>query len=203
MHPESQWVSLNPHVRRPPSEGGLGAKAYEGFRIPQLMVPWLKWDEILVKYATYPKAPFYNEVLGLSFDSGTRPLTRQDIIDNCVPGFLMSQRDPAQDPLRSWVAPGCLLGRDRLGRWRPALVHGPHPRDVHQRPVHHLLHPPLRGQEMEPPIQMALIDEILKYWNVAGVGVDYGGGFDPNDTLTRKFGNEKIRKYQYSSRARR
>jgi hypothetical protein len=198
MHPESQWVSLNPHVRRPPSEGGLGAKAYEGFRIPQLMVPWLKWDEILVKYATYPKGRFWNEVLGLSYDSGTRPLTRQDIIDNCQPGFFMNNETLHKIRYQLGGAGMVWAGID----WGAGTEHsytvltlGTYINDRFTIFYTHRFD----GQEMEPPIQMALIDEILTYWNVAGVGVDYGGGFHPNDTLTRKWGTNKIRKYQYSS----
>jgi hypothetical protein len=58
-------------------------KPFEGYRIPQLMVPWIEWSDILDKQRKYSRAKFYNEVLGRSYDSGTRPLTKQDVIDNC------------------------------------------------------------------------------------------------------------------------
>lgn len=73
----AQWVALNPEIIR------QIPKPYEGFRIPQLMVPWISHEDLIQKQKTYTRTKFYNEVLGLSYDSGTRPLTRQDIIDNC------------------------------------------------------------------------------------------------------------------------
>ena len=81
MDDMSQWASMNPGVIR------SIPKPYEGFRVPQIMVPWVSWDEIIQKQTTYSRPKFYNEVLGLSYDSGTRPLTRQDLIDNCDPGI--------------------------------------------------------------------------------------------------------------------
>ena len=84
MHPMAQWASMNPEVAKKLEE------PFEGYRVPQLMVPWLKWHEILDKQKRLSRALFHNEVLGLSYDAGTRPLTRQDVIDNCQPGFLMT-----------------------------------------------------------------------------------------------------------------
>ncbi len=54
------------------------------------------------------------------------------------------------------------------------------------------------GQEVEPPLQLKMIEELIRYWNVDLVGCDYGGGFDRNDALSRIFGRTKIVKYQYS-----
>ncbi len=39
------WAAMNPH---PNVE-----KPYEGYRIPQLMVPWMEWAEILDKQRKY------------------------------------------------------------------------------------------------------------------------------------------------------
>jgi intein/homing endonuclease len=74
----AQWVSMNPEIYKT-----LRGQPFEGYRIPQLMVPWVKYENLLRYQQTYPRGRFYNEVLGLSYDSGTRPLTRQDVIDNC------------------------------------------------------------------------------------------------------------------------
>lgn len=56
---------------------------FESYRIPQLMVPWKPWNEILLDYERYPRDKFYNEVLGTSYDSGLRPLTTQQLRDVC------------------------------------------------------------------------------------------------------------------------
>ncbi len=196
MRPEAQWSSLNPKVRRPPQEGGLGDKAYEGFRVPQLMVPWLDWDEILVKRKTYPLSQFYNEVLGESHDSGTRPLTRQDIIDNCIEGFFMTPEKLAEvkgilggtSPVFAGIDWGTgegsytvlSLGAYLNGKFTIFYIHR------------------FEGQETEPQVQLELIETLMKYWNVNLIGADYGGGFDRNDHLQRKLGKDRVVKYQYS-----
>lgn len=68
----------------------VGRVQFDGYRIPQLMVPWKPWSEIVNDYETYPRDKFYNEVLGISFDSGLRPLTRAHIQSNCNDDVRMS-----------------------------------------------------------------------------------------------------------------
>jgi hypothetical protein len=72
--PDCQWAAMNPKPRV--------EKPFEGYRLPQLMVPWIDFSDIKDKQRKYSRAKFYNEVLGRSYDSGTRPLTRADMIKN-------------------------------------------------------------------------------------------------------------------------
>jgi hypothetical protein len=58
------------------------------------------------------------------------------------------------------------------------------------------------GEEVDPTTQLEKIVELIEYFNVKTVGVDYGGGFDRNDALVRKFGPQRIWKYQYMARAK-
>lgn len=191
-HPMAQWASMAPSAREKYGEG-----AYEGFRIPQLMVPWLSYSEILTKLATYSYSKFWNEVLGLSYDSGTRPLTQQDVIDNCKPGLFMTPEILNQ--LRSQVSASFQIfaGID----WGTGentytvLALGGY---IHDRFTIFYIHR-FEGQEVEPPIQLEIIEKLIRAWQVQVVGCDYGGGFDRNDTLIRKFGPERIWKYQYST----
>jgi hypothetical protein len=83
MGPDSQWTSLNPVTKYNKKK-----VTFEGFRIPQLMVPWIiktrkKWLELLEKYERYPRQRFQNECLGVSYDSGTRPITRGQLKACC------------------------------------------------------------------------------------------------------------------------
>ena len=56
------------------------------------------------------------------------------------------------------------------------------------------------GEDTEPERQLEKIEEILRAFNVRIIGVDYGGGHYPNDFLVRKFGRERVMKYQYVAR---
>jgi hypothetical protein len=58
------------------------------------------------------------------------------------------------------------------------------------------------GEDTDPEVQLKKIVEMLRYFNVAIAGVDYGGGHYPNDRLTRAFGHERVQKYQYAAKAK-
>ena len=77
MHVDSQWAMQ--------VKDGI----FESYRIPQLMVPWRSWEEILLDYGRYDRQRFYNEVLGISYDSGLRPLTRAQVRAACNPDVHM------------------------------------------------------------------------------------------------------------------
>lgn len=86
-HPKSQWAMMNGSIM----QSSKIKEPFEGFRVPQLMVPWIDWQNITHKYNTLPRATFMNEVLGLSFDSGLRPLTKNDVIELCDPNLKMDK----------------------------------------------------------------------------------------------------------------
>jgi hypothetical protein len=48
-------------------------KKLQGFRISQLMVPWILAPDIWEKYTTYPADKFQNEVLGRSYENAEKP----------------------------------------------------------------------------------------------------------------------------------
>ena len=188
-HPMCQWVRTG----TPDPELGL----YEGFRIPQLMVPWIGWRDLLTKYNDYPRAKFFNECLGLSFDNGQRPLTRQDILDNCDPDQRLSPEgvtewrskmqgsrlyagiDWGQDSSSSYTV--IFVGGYFLGRFRVIFAHR------------------FQGAESEPRAQFEKICRIIDTFGIHKIGVDHGGGFWPNDELLRKYGSGRVVRFQYST----
>jgi hypothetical protein len=56
-----------------------------GFHINQLMTPYTykDWGEFVAKCRRYPRPQFMNEVLGESWESGVRPVTRDEILKLC------------------------------------------------------------------------------------------------------------------------
>jgi len=81
MHPKAQWAK------------GVKEAPFESYRIPQLMVPWVDWESIVLNYERYPRDKFYNEVLGISFDSGMRPLTQGQVKECCNPDVHMQDME--------------------------------------------------------------------------------------------------------------
>lgn len=187
---DAQWASLNPN---PTVDQPL-----EGFRIPQLMVPWVEWGEILHKQKNYPRAKFYNEVLGRSYDSGTRPLTRTDVQNNCNPKLSMSLRRVKEIAQKYVADVPFFMGLDWgtgentytvmcLGAYLPF-----DPEHFTAFYWHRFL-----GPESEPRRQIEIIKKFAMLFHIKHFGADYGGGFDRNDTLHREYGAAQYHKYQY------
>lgn len=189
MHEDACWA---PMVATP-----NGQFPFESYRIPQLMVPWVKWDEILLNYKKYPRDKFYNEVLGLSYDSGMRPLTLHQLQAVCNPAITMHPKELERLRkllLSKEVYAGIDWGTGEnsftvmcLGyyegmKFRIFFIH----RFV--------------GEDMDPEPQRLKIFQILHAFGVRLVGSDYGGGFDRNDYLIRKLGINRIHRFQYVPR---
>ena len=74
MH--ANWVSMNPDA------------LLAGFRISRLMTPTCTWrtpanDGVLDKLETYSESTFYQEVLGIPYDTGNLPITEEEIYACC------------------------------------------------------------------------------------------------------------------------
>lgn len=84
-HPLAKWAAMNPKT-----ESNKDKVTFEGYRIPQIMVPWVDWEEIIEAQEQYPRAQFMNEKLGMSYDSGVRPITRGQLQACCKPHVRMT-----------------------------------------------------------------------------------------------------------------
>lgn len=194
MDPDSKWVSMNAKILKSETI----KKPFEGFHVSQLMVPWIKHNDILQKQATYSRDKFYNEVLGESYDSGTRPLTRQDVIENCDERLLLTPE--YQEHLLKFLGAAfpVYAGIDWSGGSSGSytvLSLGAYMGD--SRFTIFYVHR-FEGKESEPQIQIEEISRLINKFRVQLIGCDYGGGFWPNDELTRRFGFQRIPKYQYA-----
>jgi hypothetical protein len=190
-HPMAQWASLNPR-----SEENKDKVTFEGYRIPQIMVPWVDWQEILQAQEHYPRAQFMNEKLGMSYDSGVRPITRAQLEGCCKShiqlGDIESFKKLAQGrPVYAGIDWGsgentytviCFGGYFGSSNFSIFYIHR------------------FTGPDVEPDRQLDIISQMLAQLQVQVVGVDYGGGFHPNKILVNRFGSNKIIKYQYNPR---
>ena len=186
MHPDAQWAMMQ--------ENGV----FENYRIPQLMVPWRSWDEIMLDYGRYDRARFYNEVLGTSYDSGLRPLTRQQMRDVCT-GDPMSPRALEKYRLLSANQP-VFAGID-WGTGENSYTVLVLATYVDSKFTVFYAHR-FTGEDTDPEPQLAKISEMIQYFNVRLIGADYGGGFHPNDRLTRLFGPQRVWKYMWMPRGK-
>lgn len=187
--PDCKWVALNPNVVN------TVEKHFEGYRLPQLMVPWIEWADIKHKQKAYSRAKFNNEVMGRSYDSGTRPLTRRDVQKNCWDALSMQfYRDVIKWSQQYPVFMGIDWGTGE-GTFTVVSLGGYLPFAPEHFTYFYMKR--FEGIESEPRVQLDVIKRLIMDFNVRYIGVDYGGGHWPNDELVREFGAEKIKKYQW------
>jgi len=80
-HPLATWASMQPRT-----VNNANRVTMDGYRISQLMVPWIDWEgDILMNLDRYDLPQINNEMLGLSSDSGIRPLTQRSVRVCCQP----------------------------------------------------------------------------------------------------------------------
>ncbi len=186
MHDRAQWAR---QVQEAP---------WESYRIPQLMVPWLDWkNDILYNYENYPREKFYNEVLGVSYDSGLRPLTTNQVKDMCKDHISMGEMEKyRQMSFSQHIYCGLDWG---TGEHSYTLITLGTYVDMKFRIfyAHRFV-----GEDVDPDIQLAKIIELIRYFNVRLIGSDYGGGFSNNYKLIKEFGVKRIRRMQYVAKAK-
>ena len=190
-HQDAQWAWMVPYDPE--------KTPFESYRIPQLMVPWVNWHgDILLNYERYSRDKFYNEVLGMSYDSGLRPLTEAHIRQNCVEDLNFDQQKYYRN--LSFAQP-VYMGID-WGTGENSYTVVVLATYVNMKFRIFYAHR-FTGEGTSPPVQLDKICHLIKYFNVRIVGTDYGGGFDRNDHLIRKFGPERIQKFQHNAKLNR
>jgi intein/homing endonuclease len=169
---------------------------WESYRIPQLMVPWKihNWDEVLRDYENYPRARFMNECLGISYESGTRPITQAQVRAQCgthsIGDIDSIQNKSLIEPFFFGIDWGSgdnaytvlVICTYVESRFRMVYAH----RFV--------------GEEADPGVCIPKIIEMGHRFNVKMIGADYGFGFGLNHHLTRAFGAQRMQMFQYMAR---
>ena len=191
-HPKAQWAAMNP--MRPDNKDKV---TFEGYRIPQIMVPWVDWAEVLIAQEQYSRSQFMNEKLGRSYDSGIRPITRAQLQAVCKPEIVLGDIESFR---RLAQGISVYAGIDWGGGTDSSFTHISFGGYFGTGNFSIIWCHRFTGQDLDPEKQIELITQMLSQLNVKLVGVDYGGGFYPNDKLIKRFGSRKIMKFQYNPR---
>jgi len=186
QRPDATWVDLN-----------KGAK-WKGYRISQLMVSWIKHDDILEKRKHYSTQKFHNEVLGLPYDSGVKPVTEWEI-RQCCDNELQNQIQV--DPI--FFRYPIVMGID----WAGPSAEDPESShtvltfgaimDGKRVTIFHIKK--LLGRESDLSVQPKIVAQMMRNYQVQLVGCDWGFGADKNAVLREGFGHHKVMEIQYVS----
>ncbi len=187
-HPEGLWASMRSAewLRDPPD------LPFDGRHISQLLVSWLSHKEIVAKKNTYPVATFYNEVLGLSYESGQRLVRQQALRDSGATHIQLNDLKPllGKGPLFMGIDWG---GGGSNGESFTHVTIGGYANGKFVMPYWKRF----EGLEAEEDRMMREIFGLIDRYNIHLIGTDFGGGHHTNDKLRRNYGHDKILMYQY------
>lgn len=189
-------------------------KQIEGYRIPQLMVPWIvstydQWSKLLWKRDNYPLGQFYNEVLGISYDSASKPVTRDELLNCCDPEHKLIPLMPTShdvEKYRHMVLTGGIdwgegndgseispSGKKRTASYTVFTI-GYY---VNPKQFKYVFMKRYTGKEVDPDFIVRDVAGLCKLFNVRLVGVDWGHGWGVNNHLVRLMGPDKVVQFQY------
>lgn len=197
-HPMAQWVAMRPFTGDPETD-----PAFEGFRICRLMVPWFfkdpeKWKSILKAHRLYPTAQFMNEVMAISYDSGTKPLSRLEVIRACDDDYRMEEVEVAKLRESHELYGGIDWGGGEGGTSYTVISVGGYTRGDSNFQI--VYSKRFDGKLIEPDAEIAEIIRLTNLFRLKYLGTDFGMGFRPNKKLIQIFGPRRIHQFQYQPR---
>lgn len=198
MDPDAQWV------RMASPEDDPGKITFEGFRIPQLMMPFItqerEWAEILRKREQYKEWEFFNEVLAIPKASGMKPITKQQLISSCNPKIRFKELEQNNKKARASLYLGIDWGTDENSRTVAAIgTYMPG-----SRAFQILWYHAFTGSEADEDVYLPMLLELISHFKIRHIGTDYGGGFHQNAVLRRNVEGTHgmIHTFQYIGRQR-
>ncbi len=185
---KGQWVSTYEHMKDRPK--------MEGYRVCLLHFahsPWVNWqDDVIYKMENQSTALFNNETLGLEYDSGAIPITKEEVIAACNPDFRMSPNPDKHSvgrptimgidygPVNSEKSHTCIsIVQEREGKLQVVYAKK------------------FLGKEADYSYIHEEIPKIFKKWNCSLLASDYGMGEAPNSEFRNRLGLEKVWPYQH------
>lgn len=195
--PRAQWAALQP-IR----EDNREKVTFEGYRIPQIMVPWVDWKEVLEAQEQYSRAQFMNEKLGMSYDSGTRPISRAQVKACCQAHIRLGDIEALKRVVQGKEVFGGVDWGAGTDQSYTVIAFGSYLGGARDNFSIFWLHR-FTGQDLDPERQLDKVSQMIAQLQCRVVGVDYGGGFYPNDRLCKRFGPHRVVKFQYNPKQKR
>lgn len=170
--PTSRWVHGFPGRK----DKGL----YVGYRIPQVINPMVldHWSDIILKLRTYSNARIHQEILGQSYESGAKPVSKSLLLYAEKPVSMSTTLQFVEQPFMGvdWGYGDISYTVVTIGGWN-------------QRNNFQIIYAKKFriGEEVEPEYQVNAILWLAQRFNVAGIGCDWGAGWGQNARIKAKF----------------
>lgn len=156
-----RWVARNPQ-----------AKWGDGFWINHLMVPWLNFEDILMRQTTYDAARFKNECLGLPTALGDHVITREEIEACCTTRPMATNVDDVPHEGRRYLIAGVDWSGGGDGGGSATVVTLGYIREDKKFVV--VRFEQLRAQE-DPDCVLSAVAKLCREFEVSLIAADAGG----------------------------
>lgn len=190
---KAQWVRF-----------GREKTEWQGFRLPQPVVVYAyrdrdqifkrQWTELLHKQKRYTRAKLANEVMARSYDSGSKPVSFDEVRRCSLPDLKLLRLEDVTPEIRATHTFGgvdwgsgdvsftvaSIWRYDSSGRFIPIWIKK------------------YQGAEADPDHSVRDIIRSFKQFNVRRIGADWGFGFHANPQLQKAFGAQKVLLYQHT-----
>lgn len=168
---------------------------HQGFRVSILMfdkAPWVNWQRDLIEYRKiYSEGVFFNEKLGLEYDSGAKPITLDEIKACCTGGPMLDSPDSIIASKRTYL--GLDYGPTNSTKSNTVATVIQNEGDI----LKVVYAKKFLGPEADYSYIHKAIPSLFSKWNVTLIGADYGLGEAPNSEIRNKIGFERLIAYQH------
>lgn len=194
ISPRGVWISHNPKGK------------FDGYRVVRPMMPWAQWrtdqdDGILDRLESWSERRFHNEVMAISYDSGTIPITKDMVTRCCEDYTLPSTEDQIQKTAREHRQYNIYAGLDWAMQAKdeevPSYTIFGVFAEVNGRLKLIFAHR-FQGRESNDPDYV--LEKVTKWMRLFGInrlGADYGIGYKEDLRLISIFGQNRVVPFEY------
>lgn len=160
-----------------------------GFRLPYLIIPkrYLDFKELFWKMRNYDTASLMNEVFGVSYDNGKKPITREQLIEACDKDRHMWNELP-----QSFRSTTMYAGIDWGGGQHSYTILTIGYPDVARNAFCIVYNKKFVGAEADPENLLHSLASLIVRFNAKVIGADFGFGFGLNDRLRKMLSHEYV-----------
>jgi hypothetical protein len=174
---------------------GNPSAIHQGFRVSVLMfdkAPWVDWKRDIIDYRyQHSEGVFFNEKLGIAYDSGAKPVTLEEIKACCTGGPMLSQLDAITGSKRTYM--GLDYGPTNSKKSNTVLLvlqnDGDKLKVIYAKKY--------LGAEADYSFIHRDIPKQFSKWKATLIGADYGMGEAPNAEIRNSIGFTNLIAFQH------
>ena len=202
---DGRWVMFNPPEEDKP-------RFIEGFHINELMIPRdapgaTSWAEIKRRIQEEPIVLLMNEMLGVSYDDATQPITLETVMDNCGDHKYVDDINDAHTPAGWYAFGGLDWAMETAPRKGSAVtlksytmlsigLYNPSTNQIKVDFVKKYYDHDTADND-DPDFVVNDIVAWCEAYDVTILGCDYGVGHKENQRLKAILGSDRIMEFQY------